>query len=340
MKTSDFNYYLPEELIAQTPLHKRQDSRMLVCDRESKEISHRHFYDILDYLRAGDVLVVNSTRVLPAKLNGIAKGTKEVEVLLHKRLDDDQWEILIKNAKRYKAGDEVVFSDSLKGVFVEGRHNENRIMKFLYNGVFEEVIAQIGSMPLPHYIKPTLTDNDRYQTVYHTDKGDSVAAPTAGLHFSPELIEKVKSKGIQWVEVNLDVGLGTFRPVKTDDLTVHKMHSESFELTPESAKLINDAKLQGRRIVAVGTTSVRVIESCADDSGKVTAKKGNTEIFIYPPYKFKCVDALITNFHLPQSTLIMLVSAFMGQTETMNAYNIAVKEKYRFFSFGDCMLIV
>ncbi|MCL1945077.1 MAG: tRNA preQ1(34) S-adenosylmethionine ribosyltransferase-isomerase QueA [Firmicutes bacterium] len=340
MKTIDFDYHLPTQLIAQNPTDKRENSRLMVVDRHTKEIYHKHFYDILDYLNAGDVLVVNNTRVLPAKLIGILDNSKELEILLHKRLDSDEWEILVKNSKRYKVGTQLVFGDNLKGVFCERVSNGNRVLKLEYNGILEEVLSQIGQMPLPHYIKSVLQDKERYQTVYSKGNAKSVAAPTAGLHFSSEIIDKLKSKGIEWLEVSLNVGLGTFRPVKTEDLALHNMHAEYFVLSEETANAINLAKSQGRRIIAVGTTSVRVLESASTQDGKLIAQSNDTQIFIYPPYKFKVVDGLITNFHLPKSTLIMLVSAFMGHAQTMHAYDLAVKNNYRFFSFGDGMMIL
>jgi S-adenosylmethionine:tRNA ribosyltransferase-isomerase len=340
MQKKDFDYYLPEHLIAQSPLDKRVDSRLLVCNKYDNTIQHKHFVDICDYLQAGDVIVANNTRVLPARLQGVLDNSKQLEILLHKRLSINCWEILVKNANRYKPHTRVVFGNILCGYFVQDRHNGNRIMQFEYSGLFEEILNNIGSMPIPHYIKQTLYDSKRYQTVYAIDKGDSVAAPTAGLHFDDALISRLKANGIQWVDVCLNVGLGTFRPVKTDNLTEHKMHSEYFELTQSSADTINLAKSQGRRIIAVGTTSVRVLESAVDEDGQVQAQSRDTDIFIYPPYQFRVVDGLITNFHLPESTLIMLVSALYGHANTMQAYKIAVENGYRFFSFGDAMLIV
>ena len=340
MKTSDFFYNLPEHLISQNPHEKRDDSRLLVYNRSTLKVEHKVFSDILQYFKAGDVLVVNNTRVLPAKLLGVINNSKQIEVLLHKRLHGDDWEILVKNAKRYKEGDVVVFGDNLAGVFLKDRHNDNRVLRLQYKGIFEEVLSIVGKMPLPHYIKPDLKDNARYQTVYAKDEGESVAAPTAGLHFIQELIDELKLKGVEWITLTLNVGLGTFRPVKSELIEQHKMHSEEYQLTKEAADAINVARSQGRRIIAVGTTTVRVLESACNEIGELLPQTGHTQIFIYPPYKFKIVDALITNFHLPQSTLIMLVSAFAGRKETLGLYDLAVQKEYSFFSFGDCMLIL
>lgn len=330
-----YDYFLPEELIAQSPLDKRDNSRLLVYDRKTKEITDNHFYDILSFLKKGDVLVVNSSRVLPARLFGVKEITNaKIEILLHKRLDANRWEIILKPFKRVEVSTKIIFSDELYGIIEQKLDEGVCVIHFYFDGVFEEIISKLGSMPLPHYIHEKLDDKERYQTVYSKELGSS-AAPTAGLHFTKELMENIKNKGVEVVEVMLHVGLGTFRPVKDDDITKHKMHSEYFVLTEENASIINKAKSESRRVIAVGTTSVRVLESCAVDEGKVVAQSGETSIFIYPPYKFKVVDALITNFHLPKSTLIMLVSAFSSLEETMKVYKYAVENRYRFFSFGD-----
>ena len=336
---SDFYYDLPEELIAQTPADPRDSSRLLVYDREKKTIEHRIFRDILGYLKAGDVLVINNTRVLPARLYAHTANGGAVEVLLLKRLEKDKWEVLVKPGKKCKIGTNLTVSDELS-LTVEGiTDSGERIVEFHYEGVFEQILEKVGNMPLPPYIKKKLEDKNRYQTVYAKTDG-SAAAPTAGLHFTPALLEDVKNKGVQIAEVLLHVGLGTFRPVKEDIITDHKMHSEYYEVGEEAAEIINTAKREGRRIIAVGTTSVRTLESVADENGFIKPCHGNTEIFIYPPYKFKCVDALITNFHLPESTLIMLVAAMTGREEILSVYKTAVAEKYRFFSFGDAMLVL
>ncbi|MDR3022306.1 MAG: tRNA preQ1(34) S-adenosylmethionine ribosyltransferase-isomerase QueA [Clostridiales bacterium] len=354
----DFFYDLPEELIGQIPLDKRDNSRLLVYDRLTKSIEHRHFFDIVDYFKSGDVLVLNNTRVLPALLKGKTENGKCVEVLLHKAVSADSvdknsvskiqekskknftvWEILVKNAKKFKCGQTVTFDNCLNGVFLQQRQNDNRLMQFEFQGDFESVLKKVGQTPLPHYIKAELKEKERYNTVYAKSRGDSVAAPTAGLHFTKDLIDRLASKGVQIAMVNLTVGLGTFRPVKTDKLADHTMHSEHFEMDNIAAQIINNAKFEGRRVIAVGTTSVRVLESSIDKFGKVIPQNSDTQIFIYPPFKFKIVDALITNFHLPESTLIMLVSAFIGHRQTMDLYRLAVSEKYKFFSFGDGMLI-
>ena len=339
MKTSDFDYNLPPELIAQTPVYPRDSSRLLVFDREKDKIEHKHFYDIIDYLKEGDVLVRNNTKVLPARMFAYTKNGGKVEVLLLKRFNLDEWEVLVKPGKKAKPGVTLTFNEELS-LEVLGTIEESgsRRVKFIYDGVFEDVISRIGEMPLPPYITEKLKDQNRYQTVYAKVDG-SAAAPTAGLHFTDELIEKIKAKGVQIVDVLLHVGLGTFRPVKVDDVTNHHMHSEYYEISKESAEIINKAKSEGRRIIAVGTTSVRTLESASNQNGTIRAEKGDTEIFIYPPYKFKCVDALITNFHLPKSTLLMLVSSLSTREKILDLYNTAVKEKYRFFSFGDSMFI-
>ena len=336
---SDFYYDLPEELIAQTPATPRDSSRLLVYNRATKSIEHRIFRDILQYLNRGDVLVVNNTKVLPARLYAHTANGGGVEVLLLKRLERDKWEVLVKPGKKCRIGTNLVISDRLS-LTVEGiTDSGERIVQFHYDGVFEEILEEVGNMPLPPYIKKKLEDKGRYQTVYAKTDG-SAAAPTAGLHFTPELLQAVKDKGVEIAEVLLHVGLGTFRPVKEEIITDHKMHSEYYEVSEQASEIINRAKREGRRIIAVGTTSVRTLESVADENGMLRPCKGNTEIFIYPPYKFKCVDALITNFHLPESTLIMLVSAMTGREEILSVYKTAVENKYRFFSFGDATLIL
>ena len=340
MKTSDFDYYLPEELIAQTPVEPRDSSRLMVFNRKEDTLEHKHFYDVIDYLKEGDVLVRNNTKVLPARLFAKTINGGKVEVLLLKRFDLNEWEVLVKPGKKAKPGTELTISNELKLVVLSNvEETGGRRVKFIYDGVFEDIIFRLGEMPLPPYITKKLENQDRYQTVYAKDLG-SAAAPTAGLHFTNDLIEKIKNKGVQIVDVLLHVGLGTFRPVKVDDVTNHHMHSEYYEISNESAEIINKAKKEGRRIIAVGTTSVRTLESASDENGFVKPTKDNTEIFIYPGYKFKCVDSLITNFHLPMSTLIMLVSAFSTREKTLSLYNTAVEERYRFFSFGDSMLVL
>ena len=336
---SDFYYELTPELIAQTPAEPRDCSRLLVYDRATDKIEHRIFRDICQYLRKGDVLVVNNTKVLPARLYARTEHGGHVEVLLLKRLDIDKWEVLVKPGKKCRIGTRLVISEKLS-LTVEGiTDSGERIVKFDCKGVFEEVLDEVGSMPLPPYIHEKLKDKNRYQTVYAKTDG-SAAAPTAGLHFTPELLQKIKDMGVEVVEVLLHVGLGTFRPVKEDVITDHKMHSEYYSVSEEAAQKLNAAKAEGRRIIAVGTTSVRTLESATDENGVVRAESGNTSIFIYPPYKFKCVDALITNFHLPESTLIMLVAALTGREKILQIYGEAVERGYRFFSFGDAMMIV
>lgn len=340
MKTSDFDYYLPEELIAQTPLEPRDSSRLLVYDRKADKVYHEHFFDIKKYLKKGDVLVRNNTKVLPARMFGYTPNGGKVEVLLLKRFNLTDWEVLVKPGKKAKPGATLVLSDELSLEVLETiEESGSRKVKFNFNGVFEDIISRIGEMPLPPYITEKLKNQERYQTVYAKTDG-SAAAPTAGLHFTDKLLEEIKDMGVEIVDVLLHVGLGTFRPVKTDDILSHHMHSEYYEISKESAEKINKAKKEGRRIIAVGTTSVRTLESAADDNGLVKERKDNTEIFIFPPYKFKCVDALITNFHLPKSTLVMLVSALSTREKTLELYNQAVSEKYRFFSFGDSMFII
>ena len=340
MKTSDFYYDLPEELIAQHPVEPRDSSRLLVYDRKTKQIQHKHFYDIVDYLKKGDVLVVNNTKVLPARIYGAKEHTGgKIEFLLLKRLDLTHWEVILKPGRIAKVGAVFCFGDKLKAKIDSITDDGSRVVEFIYDGVFETILSEIGEMPLPPYIKEKLGDKSRYNTVYSKIEGSS-AAPTAGLHFTPELLNKVRAKGVEVVEVLLHVGLGTFRPVKVDDVTQHRMHSEYFSVSAEAADTINRAKAEGRRIICVGTTSVRTVESVADENGVLSECSGNTEIFIYPPYKFKVVDCLITNFHLPESTLIMLVSALCSREEILNVYQTAVAEKYRFFSFGDAMFII
>lgn len=339
MKTSDFYYDLPQELIAQTPVEPRDSSRLLVYDRKQKSITHKHFYDIVDYLHAGDVLVVNNTKVLPARIYGTKIPTGgRVEFLLLKRLDLTHWEVILKPGRIAKPGAEFRFSDDLTATVESVGEDGSRIVEFHFDGVFEDILSRVGEMPLPPYIKEKLTDKTRYNTVYSKIDG-SAAAPTAGLHFTKELIDKLKAKGVIFVEVLLHVGLGTFRPVKVDDVTKHHMHSEFYSVSEQAANEINAAKAEGRRVICVGTTSVRTLESAADRPGHIVAGSGNTDIFIYPPYKYKMVDALITNFHLPESTLIMLVSALCSREEILEVYKVAVEERYRFFSFGDAMFI-
>lgn len=338
MNKNDFYYDLPEELIAQTPVEPRDSSRLLVYDRSSDIIEHKHFYDLPDYLKKGDVLVINNTKVLPARIYGIKAMTgAKVEFLLHKRINLTDWEVLVKPAKKASVGAEFVFSDKLSAKVIGYEGEGLRIVRFIFDDVFEDVLSEIGEMPIPPYIHEKLTEKERYQTVYAKENGSS-AAPTAGLHFTPELLDKIRAMGVEIVEVLLHVGLGTFRPVKTENIIDHKMHSEYYCVTEQAANAINAAKVEGRRVIAVGTTSVRVLES-AFKNGKLQAESGETNIFIYPPYKYKVVDALVTNFHLPESTLIMLVSAFMGRENTLKMYEIAVKERYRFFSFGDACFI-
>ena len=339
LNTKSYFYDLPEELIAQTPAEPRDSSRLLVYHKSSGEIEHKIFRDVLDYLKPGDVLVVNNTRVLPARLYGKKESGAQIEVLLLKRIDLNTWETLAKPGKRLKVGTEIIFSENLKGKIKSDTDFGGKIIEFEFDGVFEDIISKCGVMPLPPYIHKQYKDKERYQTVYNKITGSS-AAPTAGLHFTNELLEKIRAKGVEIIEVLLHVGLGTFRPVNEDNILEHKMHSEYIEVTSENATKLNNAKREGRRIIAVGTTSVRVLESATDNNRIIHACQKETDIFIYPGYKFKMVDGLITNFHLPESTLIMLVSAFIGYDETMKMYNTAVKEKYRFFSFGDATLLI
>lgn len=337
---SDYYYDLPEELIAQDPLLKRSDSRLMVLDKETGETSHHHFYDIKDYLKAGDCLVLNNTKVIPARLMGSRKDTGAViEVLLLKRRDANTWETLVKPGKKCKIGQIIEFGEGLLTAKVVGIEEEgNRIIEFSYDGIFEEILDKLGEMPLPPYITHKLEDKNRYQTVYAKYEG-SAAAPTAGLHFTNELLDEIRSMGVKTVFVTLHVGLGTFRPVKEDNILNHHMHSEFYQVTKEAADEINATKANGGRVICVGTTSCRTIESASTPDGIVHPGSDNTEIFIYPGYKFKVLDCLITNFHLPESTLIMLVSALAGREHVLNAYKEAVSEKYRFFSFGDAMFI-
>ena len=339
-KKSTYNYYLPEELIAQSPANPRDSARLLVFDKKTKKMEHKHFYDILDYLTKDDVLVLNSSRVIPARIYGIKEQTgAKIEVLLQKRLNLTDWEIIAKPLKRLKVGTIVTFNQKLKMEVLEFLNDGVCKIKFLFDGRFEEILEEIGSMPLPPYITKKLENKEDYQTVYSKQNGSS-AAPTAGLHWTQELLKKAKDKGVTVVEVLLHVGLGTFRPVKEDDILNHQMHSEYYEVTKSVADIINNAKKQGKRIVACGTTSVRVLESVANSDGEIVAGCGNTQIFIYPPYQFKVVNALITNFHLPESTLLMLVSALEGLDNIKQIYQTAVEQKYRFFSFGDAMLLI
>ncbi len=339
LKKSDFWYDLPEELIAQTPAEPRDSSRLLVYHRDTKEIEHRIFHDITDYLKAGDVLVVNRTRVLPARLYAHTEHGGAVEVLLLKRIDLDDWEVLVRPGRKCRIGTKLTVNEELSLEVTGITDSGERIVRFYYKGAFEDVLSRAGTMPLPPYIHEKLKDPDRYQTVYSRENG-SAAAPTAGLHFTPELLGRIRAVGVEIAEVLLHVGLGTFRPVKEENVLDHKMHSEYYEVSAEAADIVNRAKREGRRVICVGTTSVRTVETVADEHGFLRPCKGNTEIFIYPPYRFKCVDALITNFHLPESTLLMLVSALCSREEVLHVYDVAVRERYRFFSFGDAMLIV
>ncbi len=339
LKTSDFYYDLPEELIAQTPLEPRDSSRLLVYNRTTGEVFHRHFRDVGDYLKPGDLLVVNTTKVYPARIFAYTEHGGKVEILLLKRQNLTDWECLVKPGKKCREGVILVVNEELKAEIISRTDDGGRIVRFIFDGVFEDILSRVGEMPLPPYIHEKLKDKDRYQTVYCKQEG-SAAAPTAGLHFTLRLIDELKAKGVEFAEVQLNVGLGTFRPVKTDDLEHHKMHTEYYVIDEENAEKINKAKREGRRVIAVGTTSVRTLETVADENGFVKAQSGDTSIFIYPPYKFKCVEGLITNFHLPESTLVMLVSAFASREKILELYNLAVKEKYRFFSFGDACLFL
>ena len=341
MKTADFYFDLPQELIAQDPLEDRSSSRLLVLDRETGKTEHHIFKDVIDYLNPGDCLVVNNTKVIPARLFGTKEGTEaKIEILLLKRKENDVWETLVKPGKKAKPGTRITFGEGLlTGEVIDVVEEGNRLIKFTYDGIFEEILDQLGQMPLPPYITHQLKDKNRYQTVYAKHDG-SAAAPTAGLHFTPELLEEIKAKGVNIAHVTLHVGLGTFRPVKVEDVTNHHMHSEFYIVEEDQAKLINETKKRGGKIVSVGTTSCRTLESATDENGILQAGSGWTDIFIYPGYQFKMIDRLITNFHLPESTLLMLVSALAGKDHIMAAYEEAVRERYRFFSFGDAMLII
>ena len=339
MKTQDFFYDLPEELIAQTPLEQRDSSRLLVLDKNTGDLQHRHFFDIIDFLQPGDCLVLNNSRVLPARLIGHRPTGGAVEVLLLRDLGDKKWECLCKPGRKMRPGSQVIFGNGeLSATVVEAREDGNRVVEFHYEGIFLEVLERLGKMPLPPYIKAELADQERYQTVYSKEVG-SAAAPTAGLHFTNELLDKVRAKGVKTAFVTLHVGLGTFRPVKAEEITQHHMHSELCMISAETAEILNETRRNGGRIVCVGTTSCRTLESLVNEDGTFQASSKWTEIFIYPGYKFKAMDALITNFHLPESTLVMLVSAFAGRESVLHAYEEAVKERYRFFSFGDAMFI-
>ena len=340
MKTKDFWYDLPEDLIAQTPLQQRDSSRLMMLDRETGEVSHKHFYDVIDYLNPGDCLVMNDSRVLPARLLGSRPTGGAVELLLLRDLGNKKWECLAKPGRKLQAGQQVIFGGGeLTATVAEVKEDGNRIVEFHYEGIFLEVLERLGKMPLPPYIKAELADQERYQTVYSRHTG-SAAAPTAGLHFTNELLEKLREKGVKTAFVTLHVGLGTFRPVKADNILEHHMHSELCMLNEETAAVLNETKQSGGRVICVGTTSCRTLESLVNEDGSFEAKSKWTEIFIYPGYAFKAMDGLITNFHLPESTLVMLVSAFAGRENVLNAYAEAVKERYRFFSFGDAMCII
>ena len=341
MKTSDIYFELPEELIAKDTLEDRSSSRLMVLNKKNGEVEHHHFHEILNYLKPGDCLVLNDTKVIPARLYGVKEDTgATIEILLLKRLENDKWETLVRPGKKAKPGAVISFGDGLlKATVLEVLEEGNRLLQFEYSGIFEEILDKLGEMPLPPYITHKLQDKNRYQTVYARCEG-SAAAPTAGLHFTRELLEQVEERGVKLAFVTLHVGLGTFRPVKVDNVLEHHMHSEYFEVSKETAQTINETKANGNRVICVGTTSCRTIESATDNEGKVIPSFGNTEIFIYPGYQFKVLDGLITNFHLPESTLLMLVSALAGKESIMHAYEEAVKNKYRFFSFGDAMLII
>lgn len=339
LKKSDYFYDLPEELIAQTPVYPRDSSKLLHYDKELGTITDRVFSDVLSILKKGDLLVINDTKVLPARMFSYTPNGGKVEILLLKRFSLNEWEVMVKPGKKAKEGVTLTINEELSLTVKSRTESGGRIVEFHYDGVFEDIISRVGEMPLPPYIKEKLKDQDRYQTVYAKNLGSS-AAPTAGLHFTSELISALKEKGVEFATVELKVGLGTFRPVKEEDLTNHKMHTEWYEITTENAEIINKAKREGRRVIAVGTTSVRTLETVADENGLVKACSGDTSIFIYPPYKFKCVDGLITNFHLPESTLIMLVSAFLSRETVLDIYKYAVENRYRFFSFGDACLLL
>ncbi len=341
MDIKDFYYDLPQELIAQTPLKDRTASRLMVLDRKNGTVDHKHFFDIADYLNPGDCLVMNNTRVIPARLYGVKEGSGgKIEFLLLKRLDINTWEVILRPGKKARMGSRFIFGDGLlKAEVIEVKDDGNRIVRFEFDGIWEELLDKLGEMPLPPYIKEKLEDKNRYQTVYSKIEG-SAAAPTAGLHFTEELLEKLRQKGVKTAFVTLHVGLGTFRPVSVDNIEEHKMHTEFYQVSKETADIINQTRKNGGRIICVGTTSVRTLESSSKDDGTVVAGSGDTSIFIYPGYKFKTVDALITNFHLPESTLLMLISALYDRNSIMKAYQEAINEKYRFFSFGDAMFII
>jgi len=339
MKTDDFNFELPEHLIAQTPLKKRDESKLLVLDKKTGNIEHKHFSDIIDYLEEGDALVLNDTKVIPARLYGVKEDTKAViEILMLKEVDEDTWECLVKPAKRVKVGTIINFGDKLKAECIDIGEEGIRMFKLIYSGILYEILDELGEMPLPPYIHEKLNDKDRYQTVYAKNIG-SAAAPTAGLHFTEDLLEKIKQKNIKIVYITLHVGLGTFRPVNVDDVNNHKMHSEFYMMNKESAETLNKVKKSNHKIISVGTTSTRTLETIMNLYGEFRECSGWTDIFIYPGYKFKAIDNLITNFHLPKSTLVMLVSALAGRENILNAYNEAINHEYRFFSFGDSMFI-
>ncbi|GLI56059.1 S-adenosylmethionine:tRNA ribosyltransferase-isomerase [Propionigenium maris DSM 9537] len=337
---SDYDYNLPEELIGQKPAEPRDHSRLMTVDRSLKKIEHKRFYNIVDYLEPGDVLVRNSTKVIPARMIGRKETGAVLEVFLLKRIDINTWECMIRQAKKLKLGQKLIIGENseIVATLLEVKEDGNRVLSFEYEGAFEEVLDKLGQMPLPPYITEKLSKKERYQTVY-AKKGESVAAPTAGLHFTEELLKKIEEKGVEIVDVYLEVGLGTFRPVQTENVLEHKMHEETYEVPEEARKVITKAKAEGRRVIAVGTTSVRTLESAVNSSGELEARKGSTDIFIYPGYEFKVVDALITNFHLPKSTLLMLISAFSTREFMMETYKKAVEEGYHFFSFGDSMFI-
>ena len=339
MRTEDFDYNLPEELIAQHPAGKRDFSRLMVVDRKTGKREDKHFYDIIDYLNEGDLLVMNDTRVIPARLFGHREGKEEeIEVFLLENIEDDKWEVLVRPGKKMKIGTKCIFSDELSLEVIDIKEDGNRIVEFFYNGIFQEILDRLGNMPLPPYIKEKLKDKERYQTVYSKNPG-SVAAPTAGLHFTKELLKKIEEKGVKLAYITLNVGLGTFRPVKVDDVKNHKMHSEFYQISKETADLINETKKNNKRIISTGTTTTRTLESVYKKNGQIKEDSGWTDIFIYPGFEFKVIDCQITNFHLPKSTLIMLVSALASKEIILDAYKDAVDKKYRFFSFGDAMFL-
>ena len=339
MRTEDFDYKLPEELIAQHPADKRDFSRLMVVDRKTGKREDKHFYDIIDYLNEGDLLVMNDTRVIPARLFGHREGKEEeIEVFLLENIEDDKWEVLVRPGKKMKIGTKCIFSDELSLEVIDIKEDGNRVVEFFYDGIFQEILDRLGNMPLPPYIKEKLKDKERYQTVYSKNPG-SVAAPTAGLHFTKELLKKIEEKGVKLAYITLNVGLGTFRPVKVDDVKNHKMHSEFYQISKETADLINETKKNNKRIISTGTTTTRTLESVYKKNGKIKEDSGWTDIFIYPGFEFNVIDCQITNFHLPKSTLIMLVSALASKEIILDAYKDAVDKKYRFFSFGDAMFL-